>query len=308
MRRTTLLAVLAAGFALAWPGFAEEAGMVCADCHDEVAAGMTHQIHMRIQPFEVYGRQVGCEGCHGDGTQHMEEGDPALIRTFKEKSTDDNAACMSCHVSSGHSGRFLNSTGVSEWQVSTHAMENLACVDCHAIHGKSKPLSTCKSCHTEVYAQFQLPNHHPVPEGKMSCNNCHNPHSANEYMLTNNNMRLNDLCYTCHQSQEGPFIFEHSPVQESCSLCHMPHGSVADKLLTANEPMLCLQCHEFHFHAALISPEGPTEVGGTEYENPEGEYSMNAAFTTKCSQCHSQVHGTDLPSQSLAGAGFGGVR
>ena len=56
---------------------------------------MTNQIHMRIQPFEVSGRQVGCEGCHGDGEAHMEEGDPALIRTFKDWTPSDVAACVS---------------------------------------------------------------------------------------------------------------------------------------------------------------------------------------------------------------------
>ena len=35
---------------------------------------------------------------------------------------------------------------------------------------------------------------------------------------------------------------------------------------------------------------------------------MNRSFTTKCSTCHSQIHGSDLPAQSLAGAGFGMVR
>jgi hypothetical protein len=35
---------------------------------------------------------------------------------------------------------------------------------------------------------------------------------------------------------------------------------------------------------------------------------MNVSFTTKCSQCHSQIHGTDLPSQALSSGGHGMVR
>jgi DmsE family decaheme c-type cytochrome len=283
--------------------------MTCADCHDEVAAGMVHQVHMRIEPFEVYGRQVGCEGCHGDGTAHMEEGDAALIRTFKPWTADDVDVCMGCHGTIGGAGTYVDGSSLAEWQASTHAMENIYCGECHNPHEDVKPLASCKGCHQEVYAQFQLPNHHPVPEGKMDCTSCHNPHSSGESMLANNHMRLNDLCYTCHQSQEGPFIFEHEPVQESCALCHRPHGAVANNLLTANDPVLCLQCHEFHFHAALRSPEEEiVEVGGIERENPWGEHGMNISYTTKCSQCHSQIHGTDLPSQTLTGAGFGMVR
>jgi DmsE family decaheme c-type cytochrome len=298
MRRRTLLAAFAVGLALAWPGLTQESGPVCADCHDEVAAGMSDQIHMRIEPFEVGGRTVGCEGCHGDGTAHMEEGDPDLIRTFVEMTSEDSDACMRCH----------NAKGMSEWHASTHSMEGVACFECHSIHdSKKRPLDSCRSCHQETYAQFELPNHHPVREGRMNCVSCHNPHRATEYQL-NTDMRLNDLCYTCHQAKEGPFIFEHEPVVEDCRLCHVPHGSVTENLLTANEPMLCLQCHEFHFHAGLVSPEGAVDVGGFERENPHGIDSMNVAFTTRCSQCHSQVHGTDLPSQALASSGHGMVR
>jgi DmsE family decaheme c-type cytochrome len=257
---------------------------------------MANQIHMRIEPFEVYGRTVGCEGCHGDGTQHMEEGDPALIRTFGNP-IEDTAACIDCHG--------LKEQG--EWHASTHAMENISCLDCHSIHQTANPLDSCKDCHQQVYAQFQLPSHHPVPEGKMSCVGCHDPHAATESQL-NTHMRLNDLCYTCHQTKEGPFVFEHAPVVEDCSLCHTPHGAIANNLLTANEPTVCLQCHEFHFHAGLLSPEDEWEVGGQEFQNPNGEHSFNVAFTTKCTQCHSQVHGTDLPSQSTPGAGHGMVR
>jgi DmsE family decaheme c-type cytochrome len=292
LKRSLLLASLAAAL-LTLPVIADD-GPVCADCHDEIAAGMTQQIHMRIEPFEVYGRQVGCEGCHGDGAAHMEEGDPSLIRTFADWTPADVAACVDCH----------GGKGMAEWNASTHAMENVACGACHGIHEARQPLKACQDCHPEVLAQFQLPSHHPVPEKMMSCASCHDPHAATEAMLRTNHMRTNDLCYTCHQSQEGPFVFEHEPVQEDCALCHVPHGAVANNLLTANEPMLCLQCHEFHFHAGLYSPEEHTvDVGGFERENPFGVDGMNVSFTTKCSQCHSQIHGTDLPTQSLAGGG-----
>ena len=141
----------------------------------------------------------------------------------------------------------------------------------------------------------------------MSCVGCHNPHSSTESQL-NTNMRLNDLCYTCHQGKEGPFVFEHAPVVEDCSLCHTPHGAIANNLLTANEPTVCLQCHEFHFHAGLLSPDGTTEVGGSEFENPYGSDSFNVSMTTKCTQCHSQIHGSDLPGQTTPGGGHALVR
>ena len=296
LKRSLLLAAIAA-VALVPPVAADVP--VCADCHDEATASMTNQVHMRIQPFEVSGRQVGCEGCHGDGEAHMEEGDPELIRTFANWTAGDVAACIDCH----------GTKGLAEWNASTHAMENVACGSCHGIHQAKIAVNACADCHSDVLAQFQLPSHHPVPEKMMDCADCHDPHAATDRMLKTNHMRPNDLCYTCHQSQEGPFIFEHEPVQEDCNLCHQPHGAVANNLLTANEPMLCLQCHEFHFHAGLNSPEEhEVEVGGSEYGNPFGVDGMNRSFTTKCSTCHSQIHGSDLPSQSLAGGGHGLVR
>ncbi|MCP4903160.1 MAG: DmsE family decaheme c-type cytochrome, partial [bacterium] len=290
MRWRVLLVMVAMAGVAARPASAED-GPVCADCHDEAAASMTHNIHMRIEPFEVQGRTVGCEACHGDGTQHMEEGDAALIRTFSDKSLEDGAVCSTCHTTKSH----------SEWAASTHAAEGMTCLDCHGTHTPNKPLEACKDCHADTMAEMQLPSHHPVREGKMTCVSCHDPHAATEAQLRTEHLRPNDLCFSCHMDKEGPFIFEHEPVVEDCRICHTPHGSVANNLLTANEPMLCLQCHEIHFHAGLKSPEGPIEIGPREIENPQGMYSMNATFTTRCSQCHSQVHGSDLPSNSLAG-------
>jgi hypothetical protein len=86
----------------------------------------------------------------------------------------------------------------------------------------------------------------------------------------------------------------------------VPHGSVADNLLAANEPTICLQCHEFHFHAGYrASDDEEVDVGGIPRENPLGAQGFNRAMTTKCTQCHQRIHGSDLPSQTVAGGGRG---
>ena len=34
---------------------------------------------------------------------------------------------------------------------------------------------TCQSCHAQQRAEFRKRSHMPLPEGKMSCADCHNP-------------------------------------------------------------------------------------------------------------------------------------
>jgi DmsE family decaheme c-type cytochrome len=282
------------------PGLAQETGPpggLCADCHEDVVKGAAAETHMRIQSFEVGGKVVGCEGCHGDGAKHVDAGgDKELIRRFGDESSDD--ACLSCHAAKGMSG----------WHASTHKAEGVSCVDCHRIHAPSNPLAGCKTCHADVTSRFQLPSHHPVREGKMTCSSCHDPHSAAEAQL-DTAQRVNELCYRCHLDKEGPYIFEHQPVQEDCRLCHNPHGTTARRLLTANEPMLCLQCHEIHFHAGYRAEEATEYViGGITRQNPNGPSAVNRAYNTRCSACHSRVHGSDLPTQAVSGRGQGLVR
>lgn len=263
----------------------------CVGCHEELATAMQHQIHRQIREFEVPGGVVGCEGCHGPGSAHAEEGDVALIRTFRD--ADASQACVDCH----------RAQGMARFKASVHAANGLACQDCHAIHRPSSgPLETCADCHAEVVAELQLPSHHPVREGKMSCSSCHDVHGVGVALLAKDHQRVNDSCYDCHQEKEGPFVFEHPPVAESCSNCHRPHGSVANNLLAVQQPSLCLQCHEFHFHAGYKAADAEeVEVGGVVRENRFGAESMNIAFTTSCTECHGAVHGSDSPSQTVAG-------
>ncbi len=268
----------------------------CLTCHEDLQLGLA-QIHARIQPFEVQGRATGCEGCHGPGSVHIDEMTPESIGGFGDTTWGDKT-CLSCH----------QVKGLGQWHASTHALEDVGCTDCHSVHRaetRVASLDSCQDCHGAVVASFRLPSHHPLREGKMDCASCHDVHNAREGQLRTA-LRSNDLCYDCHQDKEGPFVFEHEPVQEDCSSCHNPHGSVADNLLVANEPALCLQCHEPHFHSGYRGGEGDeVEIGGFERENPFGPRGMNIAFTTSCTQCHSRVHGSDLPSQTVPGQGRG---
>jgi len=70
----------------------------------------------------------------------------------------------------------------------------------------------------------------PLPEGAMSCDDCHNPHGSLTSPLLKTNT-VNETCYQCHAEKRGPFLFEHAPVRESCLNCHTPHGSNQATLL-----------------------------------------------------------------------------
>ena len=268
----------------------------CADCHDELSEKFKSNVHMRIANWEAEGNKKGCEGCHGPGSAHIDnDGDVSKIINFNSKDVPaavKSSVCTSCH----------NKGELISWHGSTHNLSNVACSDCHKIHNgygpymlKAKSITQlCLGCHKDKIGRINMPSHHPVKEGKMTCADCHNPHNGeNKYMLRTSG-RLNNLCYKCHADKEGPFVFEHAPVVENCTICHEPHGTVANNLLRNNEPFLCLQCHHLHFHAGLK---------GNEHVGIGSVFSVQQVMTTKCTECHSQIHGSNLPSNTRSGMG-----
>ena len=91
---------------------------------------------------------------------------------------------------------------------------------------------TCAQCHRDIRLQFNRRSHMPLPEGQMSCDDCHNPHGTLTDPLLKTNT-VNETCYQCHAEKRGPFLFEHPPVRENCLNCHTPHGSNQATLLVA---------------------------------------------------------------------------
>lgn len=249
----------------------------CIPCHDDIYVHYRRTVHYRLDASELNGMKKGCESCHGPGSIHVRDkgGVNNLYNFYQLTPFQSSEICLSCH----------QGEPVMNWQANSHLLNDVGCNECHKSHKTSGPKMVylgdpeiCFSCHQEKQAQHLLPSHHPVSEGKMKCGSCHENHGSE-----NNNLReetLNDVCSACHAEYQGPFTFEHDPVVEDCSICHDPHGTITNNLLKQSQPFLCLRCHRGH------------------RENREaGPHPTAAAFLTSCTQCHSRVHGSDLPSQ-----------
>ena len=83
------------------------------------------------------------------------------------------------------------------WSGSTHDMSDVGCMECHEIHSvkaehllvKNDP-ELCYECHQEQQSATLLPSHHPIPEGKMGCGDCHQVHGSIEDPLLGGAYRI----------------------------------------------------------------------------------------------------------------------
>lgn len=264
----------------------------CALCHQLETEHWAHTVHARI--LGSAGRNAiekrGCESCHGPGAKHMQSPmDKALMVNFTRKGATpievQNGQCMQCHQ--GKQRMF--------WKGSRHERGDLACSDCHnpmarfsadGLLRKASVTETCYACHQEQRAEFMKRSHMPLPEGKLTCTDCHNPHGSPARAMIKADS-VNHLCYTCHQEKRGPFLWEHPPVRENCLNCHLAHGSNNEKLLMVARPFLCQQCHAQILHPNDLVTRGNFASGGV--PDPRG---MNRS----CGNCHAQVHGSNHPS------------
>jgi DmsE family decaheme c-type cytochrome len=136
----------------------------------------------------------------------------------------------------------------------------------------------------------------------MVCSDCHDSHGQAKGNLKEDS--VNELCYECHAEKEGPFVYEHAPATENCAICHEPHGTVTNSLLRQPTTFLCMRCHSAHSthnrsqncRRCHFPNADDTNVGGGPLDpmiptNP----TIRAALFTDCTQCHTQIHGSDLP-------------
>jgi DmsE family decaheme c-type cytochrome len=257
--------------------------------HDKVYSDFKRSIHGDQISEETGLPLVNCESCHGPGSkaiEHAAEQKTCDIKTLlplaEFPSQAKSMVCLRCHSAA-------STPNLGGWNASVHAMNDVSCFDCHKLHkgpqqkvNRHEQEELCTGCHTQVKMEFSQFSHHPVPEHKMACTDCHDPHNS----TNNKNLKgitTKALCTRCHMEYQGPFVYEHADVTEECTNCHRPHGSPNDPLLEVAQPFLCMQCHAGHQGAR--SPQGTLDNS-----------SMKQAFYNRCTDCHSSIHGTDVPT------------
>ncbi|MGA1236994.1 MAG: cytochrome c3 family protein [Limisphaerales bacterium] len=209
-----------------------------------------------------------------------------------------NQSCADCHPS--YSRTFASSPHGQHFKTNPKTKLNVGCESCHGpgsrhvaagradfILNPGKNPATCLSCHLSTDAEFNLPFHHPVPEGWMNCADCHDPHGS-AILQPAHSLGLNRLdasCASCHQEQARPFVFEHEAMREGCTSCHSPHGSINRKLLADFDANLCLRCH-----AQTQDREGRIRIGIGKVDHTD-HLKLGTCYTAGC---HGAVHGSNV--------------
>lgn len=278
-------------------------GRECQQCHSAIVESFPNEVHGKSAKFLNDERSAKCEACHANSSKHAEtstrskEGEPTVLLVGEKA----NEACLSCHARDQY---------LFEWKGGQHDRKDMSCLSCHSVH-HAKRLETmlasptveegCFSCHKDKRkALLQRSTHlfrtenwvrsserqtesaeQPTAQAtglKISCVACHNPHGGGDRkMLVARS--VNDTCYICHAEKRGPFLWEHSPVQENCMTCHSPHGSNNERLLTQRSHLLCQECH------INILARHETVAGFDVF-----------TFNRGCVNCHTQIHGSNSPA------------
>ena len=247
---------------LMWMGGAgASAALILISC---ATGGRTIMVPVGIPGAEFVGTEE-CSTCHEEVVRDFKTADHAKLQAKGPNSVD--MGCESCH---GAGSKHVESGGAPG-----------------TIINPEKSGETCFQCHLDTKAQFSMPFAHPVLSGKMGCSDCHDPHKGGPIGGGATSLAgRNDTCTECHTAQRGPFVFEHEATREGCIVCHSPHGSVNQKMLTERNQTLCLKCHSQD--QLNTSTLGQLGIGSRGHS---ASFLSRATCWTR--GCHEQVHGSN---------------
>ncbi len=218
-----------------------------------------------VSGADYAGRET-CALCHAEISKEFGQTLHARMHMSDPERQERDLVCEACH-------------GPGSLHVEAGGGRDVSIVD-----PSDNPLA-CFQCHSSVQARFMQKFKHPLPQGRVGCMDCHDPHGRNIFSPVDRIMSSRDeVCRQCHQEQSGPYVFEHEALREGCTSCHNPHGSINEKLLVQRDTNLCLRCH------AQIASPGSVLIGGFSHTS---RVAQGACWS---SGCHTAVHGSNINS------------
>jgi len=178
---------------------------------------------------------VGTETCLECHDSFNDKESVPHMKAFAVDKSGDSHGCESCHgpgASHAESGDIDEILSFGNKSIITQNIKNEVCLKCH----ESGKLMLW---------------HGSVHENRgVSCSDCHRIHSKKEEAHTGvREITTDDRCLECHSRIRSLLLRQsHHPIREGkmkCTDCHNPHGTIAEKLIDAQQVNLkCFECHE----------------------------------------------------------------
>jgi len=185
----------------------------CEDCHHDVADKQRVSFH----------KNLSCEGCHGQATEHLEDQSVELPSPGKRK------FCPLCHAFDPS-----RPTGFPQINPTTHNPLK-PCIKCHNPHDPvpKKVPAECSACHAQIERTKAISSH-----ALLACIKCHTVpqrHKTRPRSALPSKPETREVCAKCHG--KGATVEKDAPKIDASA-----HGG----------PYLCWECHYPHL------PEGRT--------------------------------------------------
>ncbi|MBC8215215.1 MAG: T9SS type A sorting domain-containing protein [Candidatus Marinimicrobia bacterium] len=218
---------------------------------------------------------VGCEGCHGPGSNHVQTGGDIqhIDRVYEY-----------AHLDNSIGGLDIN--GVVQTPSATSDDVTFLCGTCHN-RSYTSPINSSSGFikHHEQWDEFVSSNH---SEQGFNCTTCHDPHKR----VIWDGDAITTTCETCHSTQVG--MTNHN-TNATCVDCHMPFAAKSGTTRGESGYMGDVRSHLL---AITVDAESMfTEDGSAVRDDETRSASLSPAYS--CLGCHNDDPTDAIPEMDL---------